>query len=44
MGTVWLAERNDGTIRRPVALKLPWGPARAALAGRMLRERDISRP
>ena len=42
MGTVWLAERNDGTIRRPVALKLPWGAwPRAALAGRMLRERDI---
>ena len=23
MGTVWLAERNDGLIPRPVALKLP---------------------
>jgi serine/threonine-protein kinase len=42
MGTVWLAERSDGTLRRPVALKLPWGAwPRAALAGRMLRERDI---
>ena len=25
MGTVWLAERSDGMIRRPVALKLPHG-------------------
>jgi eukaryotic-like serine/threonine-protein kinase len=42
MGTVWLAERTDGLIRRPVALKLPrgaWPPA--ALAERMARERDI---
>ena len=29
MGTVWLAERADGTLRRQVALKLPrygWAP------------------
>ncbi|MGH9667862.1 MAG: hypothetical protein ACRD9L_25870, partial [Bryobacteraceae bacterium] len=42
MGTVWLAERNDGLIPRPVALKLPWGWwRRAALAERMAREREI---
>ena len=29
MGTVWLAERIDGLINRPVALKLPHGPWRA---------------
>ena len=23
MGTVWLAERSDGSLKRPVALKLP---------------------
>ena len=41
MGTVWLAERHDGGLQRPVALKLPragWGPG---LAQRMARERDI---
>ncbi|WP_139826245.1 serine/threonine-protein kinase [Derxia lacustris] len=41
MGTVWLAERADGLLRRRVALKLPrqaWGDA---LAERMARERDI---
>ena len=42
MGTVWLAERNDGLIPRPVALKLPHGWwRRAALAERMAREREI---
>jgi serine/threonine-protein kinase len=42
MGTVWLAERSDGLIPRPVALKLPWGWwRRAALAERMAREREI---
>src|SRR5690349_13607426 len=42
MGTVWLAERNDGLIPRPVALKLPlrWWRT-AALAERMAREREI---
>ena len=43
MGAVWLAERADGLINRPVALKLPHViAARAAgLADRMARERDI---
>jgi serine/threonine protein kinase len=42
MGTVWLAERADGTLRRPVALKFlrAAGP-RSALAERLARERDI---
>jgi hypothetical protein len=42
MGSVWVAERVDGTLNRQVALKLPhlaWG---AGLAERMARERDIS--
>ena len=42
MGSVWLAERRDGLIKRPVALKLPhqaWH--RAGLAERMAREREI---
>jgi tetratricopeptide (TPR) repeat protein len=41
MGTVWLAERADGQLKREVALKLPrlaWG---GALAERLARERDI---
>ena len=41
MGSVWLAERGDGQLKRPVALKLPrlsWVPG---LAARMARERDI---
>jgi tetratricopeptide (TPR) repeat protein len=42
MGAVWLAERLDGLINRPVALKLPHGAwKRAGLAERMTRERDI---
>ncbi len=42
MGTVWLAERSDGLIQRPVALKLPraWSHS-GALAERMARERQI---
>lgn len=42
MGAVWLAERKDGLIARPVALKLPraWGRS-AMLAERMAREREI---
>jgi eukaryotic-like serine/threonine-protein kinase len=42
MATVWLAERHDGLIPRPVALKLPrhfWRSA--ALRERLTRERDI---
>jgi serine/threonine-protein kinase len=42
MGVVWLAERSDGLVNRPIALKLPhrsW--QRAGLAERMAREREI---
>ncbi len=41
MGSVWLAERIDGLLSRPVALKLPhavWGDA---FAERLAREREI---
>jgi eukaryotic-like serine/threonine-protein kinase len=42
MGTVWLAERTDGLVNRPVALKLPHGAwKRAGLVERMAREREI---
>lgn len=42
MSVVWLAERDDGQIRRQVALKMPHaGPGQALLAERMRRERDI---
>ena len=42
MGSVWLAERVDGLIARPVALKLPHGHWRGTgLAERMAREREI---
>jgi serine/threonine protein kinase len=42
MGTVWLAERIDGLINRPVALKLPHGVwLHTGLNERMARERDI---
>jgi len=40
MGTVWLAERADGALRRQVALKLPrygWAPG---VAERLRQERD----
>ncbi len=41
-GTVWLAERPDGLVNRPVAVKLPIGLAyRPDLAERLARERDI---
>ncbi len=42
MGVVWLAERSDGLVNRPVALKLPhqaW--QRPDLSERMAREREI---
>jgi eukaryotic-like serine/threonine-protein kinase len=41
MGTVWLAERADGALKRTVALKLPrfaWVPG---LTQRLQRERDM---
>ena len=41
MGTVWLADRADGMMKRRVALKLPrivWGDA---FAQRLAREREI---
>jgi serine/threonine-protein kinase len=42
MGAVWLAERTDGMLQRPVALKLPRGFfSRPELVGRIARERDI---
>jgi serine/threonine-protein kinase len=42
MGAVWLAERTDGVLKRPVALKLPHpGMHGAELAQRFTRERDI---
>ncbi len=41
-GAVWLAERADGLVRRPVAVKLPHGLAvRPGLRDRMAREREI---
>ncbi|HEY0682562.1 MAG TPA: serine/threonine-protein kinase [Steroidobacter sp.] len=41
MGSVWLAERADGTFKRKVALKLPHVTWIGGLAERMARERDI---
>lgn len=42
MGVVWLAERADGEVKRPVALKLPIvAMHRRLLAERFARERDI---
>lgn len=41
MGSVWLAERADGTFKRNVALKLPHVTWIGGLAERMARERDI---
>jgi serine/threonine protein kinase len=42
MSVVWLAERDDGQMRRQVALKMPHaGPGQAQLAERLRRERDI---
>lgn len=41
MGRVWLAERFDGGLKRPVALKLPRLSGSRELAERMGRERDI---
>ena len=42
MGTVWLAERKDGLVKRQVALKLPHAAAhQRGLAERFAREREI---
>ena len=42
MASVWLAEREDGSLRREFALKLPWmAVARRGLGERFDRERDI---
>ncbi|HEX5227549.1 MAG TPA: protein kinase, partial [Bryobacteraceae bacterium] len=42
MSEVWLAERTDGFLKRPVALKLPYsGAGNALFAERMFREKDI---
>lgn len=41
MGSVWLAERTDGGLKRAVALKLPQVSWSGNLAQRMQRERDI---
>jgi serine/threonine-protein kinase len=42
MGSVWLAERVDGVLKRPVALKLPHpGLYERSFAERLERERDI---
>jgi predicted ATPase/DNA-binding winged helix-turn-helix (wHTH) protein len=41
MGSVWLAERVDGLLKRPVALKLPRLTWVRGLAERLARERDI---
>jgi serine/threonine-protein kinase len=42
MGSVWLAERIDGTMKRQVALKFPYaGPNSRVLAERLGREREI---
>jgi eukaryotic-like serine/threonine-protein kinase len=41
MGTVWLAERDDGTLKRRVALKLPSVSWSRDLFARTRRERDI---
>src|SRR5216684_5103898 len=42
MGVVWLAERADGEVKRPVALKLPFVSLHnRSVAERFGRERDI---
>jgi eukaryotic-like serine/threonine-protein kinase len=41
MGSVWLAERADGSLKRKVALKYPHRSWRGAFAARMAQERDI---
>jgi serine/threonine-protein kinase len=41
MSSVWLAERDDGVIKRKVALKLPHWWALSKLTDRAVQERDI---
>ena len=41
MGSVWLAERIDGTFKRKVALKLPHLTWLGGLSERMARERNL---
>ncbi|HEY1239847.1 MAG TPA: serine/threonine-protein kinase [Bryobacteraceae bacterium] len=41
MGVVWLAERADGALRRPIALKLPMISMHPGMSERFTRERDI---
>jgi serine/threonine protein kinase/tetratricopeptide (TPR) repeat protein len=41
MGTVWLAERSDGTVKRAIALKRPHVSRAGGFAQRALQERDI---
>jgi serine/threonine-protein kinase len=41
MGSVWLAERTDGMLKRTVALKRPHVSWVGGLGERMARERDI---
>jgi serine/threonine-protein kinase len=41
MSSVWLAERDDGVIKRKVALKLPHWWALSRLTERAVQERDI---
>jgi eukaryotic-like serine/threonine-protein kinase len=41
MGSVWLAERSDGTFKRSVALKLPHVTWSETLSRHFRRERDI---
>lgn len=41
MATVWLAERDDGSLNRRVALKLPRTGWSDGLVQRMARERDL---
>jgi serine/threonine protein kinase len=41
MGSVWLAERSDGSLKRAVALKRPHASWIGSAAGRMAQERDI---
>jgi serine/threonine-protein kinase len=41
MGEVWLAERTDRQLKRPVALKLPMLGIRRVMVERFARERDI---